>query len=114
MLARAIQVSVTQVTAGTVLGASIEALLPPRTQGASLTIQVFEALVQVGMNGAALSLFAGLVRGEGSDPTFGIPFQSALYSSQPELQQRIALLASVVKARVARVSRQMAARVAAA
>lgn len=112
MVAKAIQVSVTQVAAGTVIGASIEAVLPPRTEGASLTIQVFEALVQVGMNGAALSLFAGLIRGEGLDPTFGIPFQSALYSSQPELQRRLALLAAIVKARVARVSRQMAARVA--
>ena len=113
MVAKGIQVSVTQVAAGTVIGASIEAVLPPRIEGASVTTQVFEALVQVGMNGAALSLFAGLIRGEGNDPTFGIPFQSALYSSQPELQKRIALLAGLVKVRVARVSRQMAARVAA-
>ena len=112
MTSRAIQVSVTQVTVGVVIGASIEALLPSRSENASLTIQVFEALVQVGMNGAALGLFAGLVRGEGSDPTFGIPFSTALYASQPELQNRLRALAAVVNARVSRASRQMAAQVA--
>ena len=114
MTSRAIQVSVTQVTVGVAIGASIEALLPAPTEGASLTIQVFEALVQAGMNGAALGLFAGLVRGEGSDPTFGIPFSTALYASQPMLQKRLRGLAAVVSGRVSRASQQMAAQVGAA
>ena len=108
MTSRAIQLSVTQVAAGVVIGAAVEAVLPKRTEGASLTTQVFEALVQVGLNGASLATFAGLVRGEGADPTFGIPFANALYASQPELQGRLAELSAVVRGQVARASQQMA------
>ena len=108
MTSRAIQVSVTQVAAGVAIGATVEALLPKRTEGASLTNQVFEALVQVGLNGAALALFVGLIRGEGQDPTFGIPFSQALYASQPELQKRLAALSEVVGGQVSRASRRMA------
>ena len=113
MTSRAIQVSITQVAAGVAIGATVEALLPKRPEGASLTNQVVEALVQVGMNGAALALFVGLVRGEGSDPTYGIPFSQALYASQPELQKRLAALSVVIGERVALTSRQMAAQAAA-
>lgn len=108
MTSRAIQLSITQVTVGVLIGAAVEAVLPKRIEGASLTTQVFEALVQVGLNGAALASFAGLVQGEGADPTFGIPFANALYASQPELQARLAGLSSVVKGQVARASLQMA------
>ena len=107
MASKAIQVSVTQVIAGVFIGGTVEALLPARLEGASLTSQVFEALVQVGLNGAALAIFAGLIRGEGADLTFGIPFSSALYSAQPELAARLGLLSSVVKLQVTRVSQQM-------
>ena len=107
MTSRAIQLSITQVTAGLFIGSVVEALLPRRTEGASLTNQVFEALVQVGLNGAALAVFAGLIRGEGVDPTFGIPFSTALYASQPELQSRLAALSMQVKQQVTRVSQQM-------
>ena len=107
MTSRAIQLSVTQVVVGVLIGATVEALLPRRTEGASLTNQVFEALVQVGLNGAALAVFAGLIRGEGVDPTFGIPFSSALYSSQPELAARLAALSTLVKMQVTQASRQM-------
>ena len=110
MTSRAIQLSVMQVTAGTVLGASIEALLPSRSEDASLVNQVFEALVQVGLNGAALAWFAGLVRGEGADPTFGIPFSTSMYAAQPELQHRLQMLSAYVKLEVVRASRQMVAR----
>ena len=96
MTSKAIQVSVTQVAAGVVLGGVIEAVLPARTEDASLTNQVFEALVQVGMNGAALAIFAGLVRGEGSDPTYGIPFVMSLSASQPELMIHLQILSAVV------------------
>jgi hypothetical protein len=112
MAAKAIQLSITQVGAGVLIGAAVEALLPRRTENASLPSQVFEALVQVGMNGAALASFGALIRGEGIDPTFGIPFSTALYASQPELQARLAALSAVVKAQVARVSQQTAAQIA--
>ena len=114
MTSRAIQTSVTQVAAGVAIGATVEALLPKRIEGASLTTQVFEVLVQVGLNGAALAAFVGLVRGEGADPTYGIPFSQALYASQPELQRRLAALSSVVGGQVAQASRRMAAQAAAA
>jgi len=107
MASRAIQVSVTQVAAGVAIGATVEALLPKRTEGAPLSSQVFEALVQVGLNGAALAMFVGLVRGEGADPTYGIPFSQALYASQPELQMRLAALSTVIGGMVSRASRQM-------
>ena len=94
MASRAIQLSITQVTVGVLIGSVVEALLPKRVEDASLTNQVFEALVQVGLNGAALASFAGLIRGGGEDPTFGIPFSTALYASQPELQRRLASLSS--------------------
>lgn len=110
MTSRAIQVSVTQVAAGTVIGATIEALLPKRTEGAPVSTQIFEALVQVGLNGAALALFVGLIRGEGADPTFGMPFQLALNSSQPELQRRLSALSEIIGAVVARASQQTMAR----
>ena len=99
--------SVTQVVAGVAIGATVEALLPKRTEDASLATQVFESLVQVGLNGAALALFVGLIRGEGADPTYGIPFSQALYASQPELHSRLAALSAVVGQRVLRVSQQM-------
>ena len=114
MASKAIQVSVTQVAAGIVLGAGIEAVLPKRTEDASLTNQVFEALVQVGLNGAALAMFAGIVRGAGEDPTYGIPFVQALSASQPELQKRLGALSAVVASQVRGVSRQMAAQIATA
>ena len=114
MTSRAIQLSVTQVALGLVIGSVVESVLPKRTEGASLPTQVFEALVQVGLNGAALASFAGLVRGEGADPTYGIPFANALYASQPELQARLAELSYVVKLQVAQVSQRMAIPVATA
>ena len=43
------------------------------------------------------------------DPTFGIPFSTALYGAQPELTKRLEALSSVVKGRVHRASLQMAA-----
>lgn len=107
MTSRTIQSSVLQVAAGVVIGSTVEALLPKRTEGASLTTQVFEALVQVGLNGAALATFGGLVRGEGVDLTSGFPFANALYAAQPELQGRLAALSALVKLQVTRASQQM-------
>lgn len=111
MTAKAIQVSVTQVAVGVAIGATIEAVLPPRTEDAPLSDQVFEALVQAGMNGAALAAFAGLVHGEAVDPTFGIPFSMALWSAQPVFQLKLCLLSAVVKRQVAQVVQRMVPRV---
>ena len=108
MASRAVQLSVLQFSAGVLLGATIEAVLPSQTEGASLQTQVFEVLVQVGLNGVALSTFAGLVRGEGIDPTFGIPFAYALNMSQTELRKRLEKLSALVKAQVQVTTRRMA------
>ena len=104
---RAVQLSVMQSAAAVLIGGTVEALLPSRSEDAALTTQVFEALVQVGLNGVALSLFVDLIRGGGVDPTFGIPFAMALNFAQPELQHRLRALSAVVKARVAQASQQM-------
>ena len=108
MASRSIQLSVMQVTFGILLGSTIEALLPGRVEGASLLQQVFEVLVQTGLNGAALSIAADLIRSEGIDPTSGFPFSMALWASQLELRKRIELLSAQVKAMVLRSSLQMA------
>lgn len=102
--ARSIQVSVTHVALGIGVGSAIEGLLPRFSEGVSLQQQLFEALVQVGLNGAALSLVATVLRND--DPTFGIPFSMALFESQPELAQRIRSLAAVAKAQVVRALQQ--------
>ena len=102
MTSKAIQASVTQTAFGILIGAAIESLLPRRSDDASLANQVFEALVQVGLNGAALALSADLVRGAGSDPTYGIPFSMALWASQPELKLRLEALSVVAQAQVGR------------
>lgn len=102
--ARAIQVSITHVALGIIVGSAIEGLLPKSNADASLQQQLFEALVQVGLNGAALSLVATGLRND--DPTFGIPFSMALFEAQPELAERIRSLASVAKGQVSRVVQQ--------
>ena len=102
--ARGIQVSVTHVALGIAVGSAIEGVLPKANAGSSLQQQLFEALVQVGLNGAALSLVATFLRND--DPTFGIPFSMALFESQPELGERIRSLAAVAKGQVSRVVQQ--------
>jgi len=102
--AQSIQVSVTHVALGITVGSVIEGLLPRLNEGASLQQQLFEALVQVGLNGAALSLVSTYLRN--GDPTFGIPFSMALFESQPELGARIRSLAVVAKDQVARAVQQ--------
>jgi hypothetical protein len=92
---RSIQVSVTHTVLGIVIGAAIEALLPKFNEGASLSNQAFETLVQVGLNGAALATVSGFLRDD--DPTFGMPFSMALFQSQPELALRIGSLSAVAK-----------------
>ena len=103
---RAIQISVTHTVLGVGIGSVIEGLLPPFSAGASVTNLVFETLVQVGLNGAALASVSEFLRDD--DPTFGIPFSMALLSSQTELALRLQTLGAVVKGQVAQVSQRMA------
>ena len=98
---RAIQVSVVHTIAGIGIGSLIEGVLPAYAEGASLTTLAFEALVQVGLNGAALAVASGLLRE--NDPTYGIPFSLALAEAQPQLGDRLQALGAVAKAEVARV-----------
>jgi len=96
--ARAIQVSITHVALGIGVGSTIEGLLPKYSETSSLQQQLFEVLVQVGLNGAALSSVASFLRND--DPTFGIPFSMALFEAQPELAVRIRSLSAAAKAMV--------------
>ena len=93
-----IQTSITHTVVGIVLGALIESALPAFNEGAALTHQAFEALVQVGLNGAALASVRTLMAPD--DPTYGIPFSMALFEAQPGLSRRISGLASVVRSEV--------------
>eukprot|EP00965_Chrysotila_dentata_P041993 1393324-Pleurochrysis_carterae.AAC.1 len=106
---RSIQIAVTHTLLGVLVGGSIEALLPGFASSASLSTQVFEVLVQVGLNGAALTTVSAYL--SEADPTFGIPFSMALYMAQPELAQRISALSSVVKGQVAQGALKMAPRI---
>ena len=104
--ARAIQVSVTHVAVGLSVGALIEGVLPAKEDGASLKQQIFEAVVQLGLNGAALVALTTFL--QSNDPTFGIPFSMALWEAQPELKERIRLLSDVAKAQALSAVQQMA------
>ena len=96
----------THTVLGVGIGAVIEGLLPSFSAGASVTNLVFETLVQVGLNGAALASVSEFLRDD--DPTFGIPFSAALLGSQTELAMRLQTLGAVVKVLVAQVSQRMA------
>ena len=96
--ARAIQVSITHVAIGVAVGSLIEGVLPPPSDGVSLQQAVFEAVVQVGLNGAALASMSTFLRRD--DPTFGIPFGAALFEAQPGLAARIRTLAAAAKGQV--------------
>ena len=107
-----IQTSIVHTAIGIVIGAAIESALPAFSEGASLTHQAFEALVQVGLNGAALASVRVWMAPD--DPTFGIPFSMALFEAQPGLSRRIRALASVVRQQATEASQRMAAPVVAA
>ena len=106
---RAIQVSVTHTVLGVGVGAGIEAMLPTFSAGASVTNLVFETLVQVGLNGVALASVSEFLRDD--DPTFGIPFSTALMWSQSDLGKRLSTLGAVVKVQVEQVAQRMARQV---
>ena len=95
----------THTALGIAIGSIIEGLLPNFNEGASVASQAFEALVQVGLNGAALAGSSAFLRD--NDPTFGIPFSMALYASQPELRARSVSIGAEAKSRVASAAQQM-------
>ena len=114
MTSKAIQVAITHTAVGIMVGAAIEAFMPRPDSGSPMPNQVFEALVQVGLNGAALSLVCPSLQCGGSDPTFGIPFGAALFAAQPDMQVRLVHLAAGVRSALVQGALQTVAPVATA
>lgn len=109
--ARAIQVSVTHVSLGIMAGAAIEGFMPAYTASASSGALMFEAFVQIALNGVLLAQMGGTLTSD--DPTFGLPFSLGLFEAQPALRKRIETLAAVAKQQVAQTAQKMASPVAA-
>ena len=109
---RAVQLSVAHTVLGIGIGSTIEACLPAFRDDASLAVQVFETLVQMGVNGVALAATSWLLGRD--DPTGGIPFGMALFQAQGDLAQRVSLLSAAAKDRVAQRAQRTLARVSAA
>jgi len=103
-LARAIQVSIVHVTLGVAAGSLIEAVLPSHSDDASAAAQVFEALVQISLNGVLLASVAATLMSD--DPTYGIPFSMGLHAAQPALNSRLAVLSDAARLRIAQFSPQ--------
>lgn len=110
MSGRAIEVAVSHVTLGLMLGSIIEAVLPPFRDTTNVRIQMLELGVQVGLNGLILGYFAQWL--SQNDPTFGIPFSSSLQAAQPDLQKRMQKAGELMKSGVAKASLLAAARLA--
>ena len=104
--ARAIQVSVTHISTGIILGATLEALMPAYSASASSGALMFEAFVQIALNGVMLSQVASQMSSD--DPTFGLPFSLGLFEAQPGLKQRIRTLAAVATQQVSQAVQKMA------
>ena len=104
--ARAIQVSVTHVALGVMFGSALEALMPAYSASASNGALMFEAFVQVALNGVLLSQVGAQLTAD--DPTFGLPFSLGLFDAQPGLRKRIEGLAAVATQQVAQVAQKMA------
>lgn len=101
MAAKCIQTAVTHTVLGIIVGSFIDGALPRHVDGAPLPQLLFETLIQVGLNGAALSMLAPSLASD--DPTCGIPFSFALFEGQPELSKRIARLGAVTRDQVSQV-----------
>ena len=95
---RAIQTAAIHTALGVAIGVVIEGMLPSLNEDASLSSQVFEIVVQLGMNGAALASLGTFLSQD--DPTFGIPFSFALFQSQSELRKRIDRVAGQARSQV--------------
>ena len=106
MSGTAIQMAVLNTALGIAIAGLIEGVLPPHTEGSSVQQVAFELMVQAGLNGVALALVAGVL--SSNDPTYGIPFATALTTAQPALQGRIRSLGAVASGQVTRVVQQTA------
>ena len=105
--ARAIQVSVTHVGVGILAGSVVEALMPAYRASASNAELVFEAAVQIAVNGVLISQVGTALTSD--DPTFGLPFSLGLFEAQQGLLKRLALVASKVNEQVLQVLPKMQA-----
>lgn len=103
--ARAIQVSVTHVSFGVVTGSVLESLLPAHSASSSAAMLMFEAFVQIALNGVLLSQVGAQLAND--DPTFGLPFSLGLFEAQPGLRQRIDVLARLAKLQVGQLGQKM-------
>ena len=102
--AKAIQISITHVTLGLLMGTLIETVMPSQSASSSVGETAFEAFAQVGLNGALLSVVGASLTSD--DPTYGIPFALALERAQPGLLKRLSFLAGVGKDQVAGIARR--------
>ncbi|MAZ01241.1 MAG: hypothetical protein CMP58_03505 [Flavobacteriales bacterium] len=107
---RAIQNAVVHVAVGVVAGAAIEAVMPAHSASSSASRIAFEVAVQAALNGVAVAMAGPALMAD--DPTFGLPFSTALLASQPEFARRIEDAAARVKAQVGQVLPQMQGRAA--
>ena len=103
--ARAIQVSMVQVTIGIVVGSSIEAVMPSSSASSSTASLAFEALVQVALNAVLIGTLGSQLMVD--DPTYGFLFSMSLFEAQPGLKERVSLLSSVAKLKVSQAGLQM-------
>ena len=90
---------------GVLGGACIEALIPTHSASVSTAGLLFEAFVQVALNGVLLSQIGPVIQND--DPTFGMQFSLGLWEAQPGLRMRLDLLGALVTKQVAQFSQQM-------
>ena len=109
---RAIQISVTHLAFGITAGAVIESFMPAYSASTSDVMIMFEALVQIALNGVLVSQVGAQLND--NDPTFGMPFSLGLFEAQPHLRQRIDFLAASAKKKVDLYVRKMAPQIATA
>lgn len=95
MTSRAIQVSITHATIGVAAGSAIEAFMPTYSASSSNAAIMFEAVVQVALNGVLVAAAGGVLGDE--DPTSGLLFSLGLFEAQPGLRQRICVLSRATK-----------------
>jgi hypothetical protein len=67
---------------------------------------MFEAFVQVALNGVLLSQVGATLTSD--DPTFGLPFSLGLFEAQPGLRKRIEIVAAIAKEQVSQAAQKMA------
>ena len=106
MTSEAIQSSIAQTALGLGAGALLETIMPMHNEDASLTTLVFETAVQMSLNGVAIVSLGSYLAD--SDPTYGIPFATALVEAQPELLLRLRALSGMLKTQALGYAQRMA------